>query len=329
MLVIAALVHILPVVGVVRRVLDALSGGLESGFARHAFRSGMRFHLLQALNVWLLCALLAIVPFTGAFDALGFRGPDATLFDVVYWTGVAVLALLALVPRVTVQWASNALRLVLSAILVVSLVRILVTPADVVALDVPFPGRWHVVHGGHGELVNRHSITSFERDALDIVVEVDGRTHHGDASVLTNYYAYGVPLLAPASGRVSQVVDDQPDQAIGDSDIEQPGGNLVVITIGGGRYVMMAHIRAGTVQVRTGETVRAGQQVGEVGNSGNTSEPHLHIQVQDQPTVDFPDVGHTHTSPIVFTHAVVTRAGNTTAPLRADLRRGDEFRARR
>jgi hypothetical protein len=255
---------------------------------RHPFRSDLRFHLLQALNVWLLCALWAVVPLTGAFDALGFRGSAATAFDTLYWVALGVLALLALAPRKTVEVASNVVRLGLS------LVRVFGAHLREARRrsDAPgtVPDQWYVVHGGHGELVNGHSVTGFEQDALDIVSEVDGRTQRGDPEELTSYYAYGLPLLAPAAGRGSQVVDGQPDQAIGDSDIKHPAGNVVVIDIGGGRYVMMAHLRPGSIRVGAGDTVRAGQQIGSVGNSGNTSEPHLHIHVQNQPTIDFPDV---------------------------------------
>jgi Peptidase family M23 len=236
--VIAVLVLVLPIIGVVRFALDAVRKRLETRLVRHPFRSDLRFHLLQVLNIWLLCALLAVIPLTGAFDALGYRGGAATVFSSLYWAALGVLALLALL-RV---WGTAA---------------------------------------------------------------------------------------RPAAGRVSQVVDDQPDQAIGQSDIEHPAGNLVVIDIGSGRYVMMAHFRPGSIRVRVGETVRAGQQLGSVGNSGNTSEPHLHIQVQNRPTLDFPKVDDIDTTPIVFAHAVVTRAGTTTTPARADLRRGDDFSARR
>ncbi len=327
--VIAMLVLVLPIIGVVRFALDAVRKRLETRLVRHPFCSDLRFHLLQVLNIWLLCALLAVVPLTGAFDALGYRGGAATVFSGLYWAALGVLALLALAPRRIVQVASNVLRLSLSLVIAVSLVRIFVTPGDAVPLDVPLSGRSHVVHGGHGELVNGHAVTGFEQDALDILMEVDGRTHRGDPNQLTSYYAYGAPLLAPAAGRVSQVVDDQPDQAIGQSDIEHPAGNLVVIDIGSGRYVMMAHFRPGSIRVRVGETVRAGQQLGSVGNSGNTSEPHLHVQVQNRPTLDFPKVDDIDTTPIVFAHAAVTRAGTTTTPARADLRRGDDFSARR
>jgi|RhiMethySRZTD1v2_1073278.scaffolds.fasta_scaffold2305333_1 peptidase M23-like protein len=63
-------------------------------------------------------------------------------------------------------------------------------------------------------------------------------------------------------------------------------GNLVVIDIGAGRYVMTAHLQPGSIRVRVGDTTRVGQRIGSVGNSGNTSEPHPQNQVQNLPIVD-------------------------------------------
>ena len=102
-----------------------------------------------------------------------------------------------------------------------------------------------------------------------------------DSKRLTSYYAFGKPLLAPAAGRITALLDTRPDLAIGDSDRRHPEGNYLVMDIGGGRYVMMGHLKQGSALVEVGDGVRLGQRLALVGNSGNTSEPHLHIQVQN------------------------------------------------
>lgn len=60
-------------------------------------------------------------------------------------------------------------------------------------------------------------------------------------------------------------------------------GNYVIIRHEGGEYSLLAHLRRGSVRVRPGDRVRQGQVMGECGNSGSSSEPHLHFQVQDHP----------------------------------------------
>jgi len=96
----------------------------------------------------------------------------------------------------------------------------------------------------------------------------------------------------------------------------------------------MAHLSPGSIQVKVGDHVTVGQPIAKVGNSGNTSEPHLHIQAQtlgtgigDVATMDIPTVLHTlHTYPLVFTDVVLTRRDRESRPVAADPRRGDTVR---
>jgi murein DD-endopeptidase MepM/ murein hydrolase activator NlpD len=87
-------------------------------------------------------------------------------------------------------------------------------------------------------------------------------------------------VLAPADAVVTFVLDGRPDQMIGSTDRRYQSGNNVVIGIGGGRYLLMGHLSPGSIQVKVGDQVTLGQQIAKVGNSGNTTEPHLHIQAQ-------------------------------------------------
>jgi pyruvate/2-oxoglutarate dehydrogenase complex dihydrolipoamide acyltransferase (E2) component len=80
----------------------------------------------------------------------------------------------------------------------------------------------------------------------------------------------------------------------------------VVIDIGAGRYVMMAHLQPGCIRVRVGDTTHVGQRIGSVGNSGNTSEPHPQNQVQNRPTVDRTEL--TDSSPDGFGFGVAVSA---------------------
>lgn len=113
---------------------------------------------------------------------------------------------------------------------------------------------------------------------------VDGQTHRPGSIDLASYYVYDKPVLAPADGVVTFVLDGRPDLPIGSVDHYFHSGNQVVMDIGGGHYLMMGHLREGSIQVRIGNRVTDGQQIARVGNSGDSSAPHIHIQAQTLPT---------------------------------------------
>lgn len=152
-------------------------------------------------------------------------------------------------------------------------------------LHLPFaPGEeWTVFWGGDTRDQNYHVIAPDQRHAYDIVITRNGSTHEGDGKRLDQYYAYGKTLYAPAAGTIVEAVSDLPDNAIGKTDADHAGGNHILLDLGNGEYVLMAHMQQGSVRVKAGDHVALDQPVGLCGNSGNTSEPHLHIHVQDKP----------------------------------------------
>ncbi|MEU9476705.1 M23 family metallopeptidase [Streptomyces sp. NPDC048191] len=153
-------------------------------------------------------------------------------------------------------------------------------------------GVWYVGQGG-GKGLNHHFAIAEQRGALDIVA-VDGvHGSKGPGTGLESYLIYGAKLYAPCDGVVSSAADGLPDQEPGLIRFGPLYGNHVFIDTGR-EVVKMAHLRPGSVTVTTGQTVRAGQLVGEVGNSGNSTEPHLHLHAErDGVGLDlaFTDVG--------------------------------------
>jgi murein DD-endopeptidase MepM/ murein hydrolase activator NlpD len=146
-----------------------------------------------------------------------------------------------------------------------------------------------------------------ERYAIDFV-RVDD--HHRTAALRDwrtlfaaeppeRFFAFGQPILAPASGTVVDVHEGEPDHqgrraqlalltyALGQGTrlhqgVEAIAGNYVTIELtDGASYVAMAHLRAGSVRVRIGQHVVEGEQIAECGNSGNSTQPHLHLQAMD------------------------------------------------
>lgn len=154
------------------------------------------------------------------------------------------------------------------------------TKAD---LRLPFDGDWFVFWGGRSVEENYHAIVSDQRFAYDFLIMRDGRSFEGDGSELDDYYCWGEPILAPASGTVSSVVDGLPDMAPGDMDPLNPPGNHVFLDFGNDEYALFAHLMNGSVTVEAGDEVAPGDELGKCGNSGNTSEPHLHFHIQDSP----------------------------------------------
>lgn len=151
------------------------------------------------------------------------------------------------------------------------------------ALCLPVDGEWFVYWGGRDIENNYHAADAAQRFALDLLVMRDGRSHSGDPSSLESYYCWGRSILTPADGILVRAVDGLPDQAIGASDPVNPAGNHVVIDFGNDEYGFLAHLRQGSVRVAEGDAVAAGQEIGLCGNSGNTSEPHLHFHMQTSP----------------------------------------------
>jgi Peptidase family M23 len=262
------------------------------------------------------------------------RKESLTPLLVSFLGGLVVLLLTAVVPQKHVRVASNLLSLAGSLFIATQLVMIYRPAVNPVPIASPLAEEWMVGQGGHSELVNYHHVSSTQRDALDILQARDGSTHESGRRELTSYYIYGKPVLAPADGVVTFVLDGRPDQMIGSADGRYQSGNNVVIDIGGGRYLMLGHLGPGSIQVKVGEQVKVGQQIAKVGNSGNTTEPHLHIQAQtigtgigDVTTIDAPTILRTlHTYLLVFSNVVFTRRGHESRPLTADPRRGDLLR---
>lgn len=130
--------------------------------------------------------------------------------------------------------------------------------------------------------------TIAQRFAIDYVkVNEKFVTHQGDSLKNENYYAEGNDALAVADGRVVAVKHGIPENVPGITSravpitLETVGGNHVIIDIGNGGYAFYAHLKPGSIRVRVGEQLKRGQVIGLVGNSGNSTEPHLHFHVSD------------------------------------------------
>lgn len=176
------------------------------------------------------------------------------------------------------------------------------TPEPVIA-RLPFDGAWVVFWGGDTEFRNYHAATPQQRHAIDLMIWRDGSTGVEPGRRNDHYHAFGQPYLAPVDGTVVAVEDGNEDirpQTLGSNPNTNPAGNHIVIETNGA-YVFLAHCMNGSILVQHGDTVSAGDVVAAVGNSGNTSEPHVHIHAQTSPDIFDPTaVG----VPIIFENAL-------------------------
>jgi hypothetical protein len=152
-------------------------------------------------------------------------------------------------------------------------------------LRLPFDGAWYVFWGGRTFEQNEHVISREQRFAYDFVVRQNRTTHAGDGTHVEDYFCWNRPVLAPADGTVVETVDGLPDNVPGAMDAAHPAGNAVMLLLGDGEFALLAHLRSGTLRVKAGDAVKSGAELGRCGNSGNTSEPHLHFHLQDGPSL--------------------------------------------
>jgi murein DD-endopeptidase MepM/ murein hydrolase activator NlpD len=116
----------------------------------------------------------------------------------------------------------------------------------------------------------------------------DGRTWTGDQLKNESYRAYGAEALAVANATVVAVKDGIPENVPGPTSravpitLETVSGNHVILDLGQGQYAFYAHLQPGSLRVKAGDKVKRGQVLGLVGNSGNSTEPHLHFHTSNK-----------------------------------------------
>jgi murein DD-endopeptidase MepM/ murein hydrolase activator NlpD len=156
-------------------------------------------------------------------------------------------------------------------------------------------GGWLAANGPSNSSGHRRALIPFgggvhiaQRFAIDWVqLRDEGRTYTGDAKDNKNYRCYGAEALAAIEGVVVAVKDGVPENVPGLKSRAVPmtrdtmAGNYVVLDVGEGRYAYYAHFQPGQIRVKLGDKVSRGQVLGLVGNSGNSTEPHLHFQISD------------------------------------------------
>jgi murein DD-endopeptidase MepM/ murein hydrolase activator NlpD len=174
-------------------------------------------------------------------------------------------------------------------------------------LTLPFKGRWLVFWGGDTPEVNAHHDAPNQRFAFDLLgVGEDGKTQRGEGTRNEDYYAFGREVLAPADGTVVEVIEGVHDNTPGSMNPYSAVGNCVIIRHRAEEVSVLAHFKQGSIVVKAGDKVTRGQLLGQCGNSGNSSEPHVHYHLQNSPVLQ-DGLG----IKCVFQKVVVTEDGKT------------------
>jgi hypothetical protein len=194
-------------------------------------------------------------------------------------------------------------------------------PASAVTLEFPLQGgTFYVAQGGSNALLNGHHRYGSQTYAVDVLrVDRAGRRARGVYPAdVSRYLIWGETVHSPCDGTVAAAVDGLPDVRPGSpADASHPAGNHVYIDCRDqGVQVLLAHMLAGSMQVAAGDDVAAGDPVGRAGNSGNTSEPHLHIHARTGGTLEDPSSGSG--VPILFKGRFLVRNDTVDSPRGAE-----------
>lgn len=172
---------------------------------------------------------------------------------------------------------------------------------DITVLGPPLAGKGWTAFNGCCEPGGAHRSTGLpvngeihyaQRFAIDwMLLNADARFFHGDGKSVKDYADYGATVIAVADGTVVETLDTLDDQVPGSLpdpktiNLENVDGNHIVLDIGHGKYAFYAHLQRHSLRVGKGDRVRRGQALGLLGNTGNTSAPHLHFHLMDGTSV--------------------------------------------
>jgi len=184
--------------------------------------------------------------------------------------------------QTAVFWTTNLGVIVLMSGFLWFSIRGHLLPAGAIDVTSPLKESYVILNGGGSPFTNAHFGVPPQEYALDIVgINAVGNraSLFGNSRDLGSYVIYGSQIFSPCDGQISAVVNDLPDHIPPDGDRKNPAGNHVLIECGDFE-VLLAHMQPNSVSVTIGEFVSSGDPLGRVGNSGNTTEPHLHIHAE-------------------------------------------------
>ncbi len=167
-----------------------------------------------------------------------------------------------------------------------------------VVIDSPLKGAgWLAANAPRPEFVTDHNrllaplfgkVRAPQRFATDWVkFGEDGKLFRDDVSRNENWYTFGEPVLAVADGIIAEVTDgvpeNRPPEVTTPMTAQTVAGNYILLKVAGNRYAVYGHLQTGNIRVKKGQKVKRGDVLAQVGNSGNSTAPHLHFQMVNAP----------------------------------------------
>ncbi len=148
--------------------------------------------------------------------------------------------------------------------------------------SLPFHGTWLTFWGGDTAESNHHHDTQSQKYAFDfIMVNKEVSFFKTDGSSNEDYFSFGLDILAPASGEIIEVVSGLRDNKPKELNSFNFIGNYIMIKHDDSTFSVLGHLKQNSTVVKVGQKVKAGDKLAECGNSGYTTDPHLHFHVQD------------------------------------------------
>lgn len=158
------------------------------------------------------------------------------------------------------------------------------------AINLPFMGEWIITQGHEGE----HTHKEAWKHAWDFEIADDnGKTYDSKGNVLSDYYCFNKPVIAPYDGWIEEITDNVEDNEPHRFDLQNNWGNTIVMRHADGLYSKLSHLRKGSIKIEKGAFVKKGDLLALCGNSGRSPQPHVHFQLQTTPyigshTLDYP-----------------------------------------
>lgn len=145
----------------------------------------------------------------------------------------------------------------------------------------PFKEESFVYWGGETLETNYHMADLSQQYAFDIIMVANGAPYEGDSTKNESYYIFGKDIIAPCDAKVVKVIDGIKDNVPGELNMADITGNTIILETERKEYLLFAHIKSNSILFKEGDLVKQGQVIAKCGNSGNTTQAHLHFQLQN------------------------------------------------
>lgn len=233
-----------------------------------------------------VCERLQYIGIIG-FIGIAIHEPSLSYFSLFWLFGVFVIVMN---PRVFLQSIYQTIGMVASPLMHGFDSPSIDNNTASVSHGLPFDNEWVVVNGGVTKTLSHSWSIQTQRYAYDFIqLDEKGKSHKDEGLQLEDYYCYGQPIIATCEGIVREVVDIYPDSVINKQhDIDKLArdirGNYIVIKNVDSTYSFYGHLKPKSIGVKEGQSIQKGDLLALCGNSGFSSEPHLHFHIQDKPS---------------------------------------------